>query len=229
MSAITALTPNQVSDELNKMQAFIRKEAEEKAKEIQLKADQEYEIEKSSLVRNEITNIDVITAEKRKKASLQQQIMKSTVANKMRLKALLAMEEGLEDIFEAARDSLASISQDEERYKPVLVDLIVEGMLKLLEPHVIIQARESDIPLIESLIDVIQLKYKEATSKEVNITLSQEYLNKDVAGGVKITDASGRIKIDNTLEERLKLLRDSSLPGIRSTLFGVSKTRKFTD
>ena len=40
-SVITALTPNQVNDELNKMQAFIRKEAEEKAREIQLKADQE--------------------------------------------------------------------------------------------------------------------------------------------------------------------------------------------
>lgn len=57
-SAITALTPNQVNDELNKMQAFIRKEAEEKAKEIQLKADQEYEIEKTNIVRNETNNID---------------------------------------------------------------------------------------------------------------------------------------------------------------------------
>lgn len=40
------------------MQAFIRKEAEEKAKEIQLKADQEYEIEKTNIVRNETNNID---------------------------------------------------------------------------------------------------------------------------------------------------------------------------
>ena len=57
-SIITSLTPNQVNDELNKMQAFIKKEAEEKAREIKLKANQEYEIEKTNLVRQEISNID---------------------------------------------------------------------------------------------------------------------------------------------------------------------------
>ena len=41
------LNDTQVNEELNKMQTFIKKEAEEKAKEIKLKADQEYEIEKS--------------------------------------------------------------------------------------------------------------------------------------------------------------------------------------
>ena len=58
MSTITALSPNQVNDELQKMQAFIKKEAEEKAREIELKAQQEYEIEKTGLVRNETSAID---------------------------------------------------------------------------------------------------------------------------------------------------------------------------
>ena len=87
-AAITSLTPTQVNDELNKMQAFIKKEAEEKAKEIQLKADQEYEIEKTSIVRNEISSIDAAMEDKTKKATLKQQIVKSTIANKMRLKAV---------------------------------------------------------------------------------------------------------------------------------------------
>jgi V-type H+-transporting ATPase subunit E len=44
------LSDTQVAAELSKMQAFIRKEADEKAREIRLKADEEYEIDKSQVV-----------------------------------------------------------------------------------------------------------------------------------------------------------------------------------
>lgn len=119
-SIITSLTPNQVNDELNKMQAFIRKEAEEKAKEIQLKADQEYEIEKTSIVRNETNNIDVNYEAKLKKLSLKQQITKSTIANKIRLKVLSAREQSLDQIFDEAKEKLASLAKNESTYKPIL-------------------------------------------------------------------------------------------------------------
>lgn len=49
------------------MQAFIEKEAKEKAKEIKLKADEEYEIEKASTVRLETSAIDATYEQKLKK------------------------------------------------------------------------------------------------------------------------------------------------------------------
>lgn len=49
------------------MQAFIEKEAKEKAKEIRLKADEEYEIEKASTVRLETSAIDATYEQKLKK------------------------------------------------------------------------------------------------------------------------------------------------------------------
>ena len=50
MSQIHAMSDDQVTAELRKMTAFIRQEALEKAREIHLKADEEFSIEKSKLV-----------------------------------------------------------------------------------------------------------------------------------------------------------------------------------
>ena len=49
------------------------------------------------------------------------------------------------------------------------------------------------------------------------------------AGGVSIVGGNGKIDINNTLEERLKLLETDALPSIRATLFGENQNRKFRD
>lgn len=49
------------------------------------------------------------------------------------------------------------------------------------------------------------------------------------AGGVIILNGTGKIDINNTLEERLKLLETDALPSIRTTLFGENENRKFKD
>lgn len=41
--------------------------------------------------------------------------------------------------------------------------------------------------------------------------------------------AGGKIDINNTLEERLKLLETEALPVMRATLFGKNENRKFYD
>lgn len=228
-SVITALTPNQVNDELNKMQAFIRKEAEEKAKEIQLKADQEYEIEKTGIVRNETNNIDANFEDKLKKASLKQQITRSTIANKMRLKVLSAREESLDKIFESTKEELGNLTKKEKQYKPVLRSLILEASLKLLEETVVVKVTERDQKLAQSLVDEIAKEYKELANKDVTIKVSDSFLSKDTVGGVVVANEDGKIEVDNTLEERLKLLSEEALPAIRLELFGPSKTRKFLD
>ncbi|SCU80137.1 LAME_0B01750g1_1 [Lachancea meyersii CBS 8951] len=228
-AAITSLTASQVNDELSKMQAFIKKEAEEKFKEIKLKADQEYEIEKTGLVRNEISNIDSAMESKTKKASLKQQITKSTIANKMRLKVLSTREQLLDDIFEAAKAELKTISANEKKYKPVLKAVILEALYRLLESKAVVKVREQDKKLVESLKDSIVKEYAEKTGRQVDVTVSSEFLSKDAAGGVVASDESGKIVVDNTLEERLSILNQEALPAIRLELFGISETRKFFD
>ena len=49
------------------------------------------------------------------------------------------------------------------------------------------------------------------------------------AGGIVIVGGGGKIDINNTLEERLKLLETDALPMIRTTLFGHNENRRFFD
>lgn len=232
-SIITSLTPNQVNDELNKMQAFIKKEAEEKAREIKLKANQEYEIEKTNLVRQETSNIDLNYEKNLKKVSLEKQIMKSTIDNKVRLKVLNKRNDSLNDIFEETQKQLRTkISKDKKMYKDMLHKLILESALRLLENNVIVQVKETDVSLVdnENFLNKVAQEYKETTNgKDIKITVSKKFLNAELIGGVVVKDSLEKIELDNTVDERLKLLHEEALPAIRLEMFGISQARKFFD
>jgi V-type H+-transporting ATPase subunit E len=224
-----SLSDEQVKSELAKMQAFIKKEAQEKSKEIRLKADEEYEIEKASIVRSETAAIDASYEQKLKKASLAQQITKSTIGNKTRLRILSTKEEVLTELFDGAEKELTKVTSDKSKYKPILSSLIEEGMLILLENDITVRVREQDVEVAGEAIEEAKNNYKEKTKCDVDIAISQDYLPKGCSGGVIVVNSSGKIEVNNTLQERLKLLSENALPAIRFELFGASETRKFFD
>ncbi len=49
------------------------------------------------------------------------------------------------------------------------------------------------------------------------------------AGGVELYTLKGKIKVDNTLEARLGMVAEMSLPQVRTSLFGTNPNRKFSD
>lgn len=49
------------------------------------------------------------------------------------------------------------------------------------------------------------------------------------AGGVVVVGGQGKIEINNTFEERLRLLEIDALPVVRETLFGKNENRRFYD
>ncbi|QOU21703.1 V-ATPase V1 sector subunit E [Brettanomyces bruxellensis] len=220
----------QVQGELKKMEAFITKEAEEKAKEIKLKADEEYEIEKASIVRSEKNAIDSQYEDKFKKASLAQQITKSTIANKTRLKILATRDQCLQDIFDSAEEQLKQLSKDPATYESLLVGLIDEGLLQLMEPAVTLRVRKADVSVTKKAADQAEKKFKDVSGRDVKITIDEtKYLSDKSAGGLILANGTGKIEINNTLEERLRLLSERALPAVRLEMFGVSTTRKFFD
>lgn len=224
MSSARALSESQVQSELAKMQAFIQKEAREKATEIRVKADEEYQIEKASLVRSELNAIDAAYATKFSKARLSQQITKSTISNNTRLKLLASREDALETIFDAAKTQLKSLSTNGE----LLSGLIEEGLYALMEPIVTIRVKSGDLELAKVALKTAADNFNEKAGFPVEITIDEENcLPESVAGGVTVVSESGKISVNNTLDERLKLLSDTALPAIRLELFGPSPSRKF--
>ncbi|KAL3466836.1 ATPase, V1/A1 complex, subunit E [Aspergillus heterothallicus] len=231
MSQSHALSDDQVKGELRKMTAFIKQEALEKAREIQLKADEEFAIEKSKLVRQETAAIDTLYEKKFKQAAMSQQITRSTLANRTRLRVLSSRQELLDDLFQEARGQISSIaSKDAKKYQSVLKALILEGLYALNEHEVEIRGRKKDADAVKKAISEAEKEFKSAVGRDVKVTLDEdETLPDDNAGGVSIIGGQGKIEINNTFEERLRLLEIDALPAVRETLFGKNVNRRFYD
>ena len=155
------------------MTAFIKQEALEKAREIQLKADEEFAIEKSKLVREETQAIDSAYEKKFKQAALSQQITRSTASNKTRLKVLSARQALLDDLFEKARDKAKTVTKDKSKYEGILKNLILEGLYALNEKKASIRARKADYDIVKKAITAASKEYKEKVGNEVTLELDE--------------------------------------------------------
>ncbi|KAM0709291.1 hypothetical protein Q7P35_003329 [Cladosporium inversicolor] len=243
------MSDSQVDTELRKMTAFIRQEALEKAREIQLKADEEFSIEKSKLVRQETQRIDAEYEKKHKQAGMSQQITASTLANRQRLRLLASKQELLDGLFEQAGKKLAETVGSGNGggnggkkgkknggaggvdYESVLKGLVLEGLYALVESKISIRCRKKDTEVVKKAIESAKKEYSEnLKGREVEVTVDdKENLPEESAGGVIIFNGTGKIEINNTFEERLKLLETDALPSVRLSLFGENENRRFKD
>ncbi|KAL8701925.1 MAG: hypothetical protein Q9201_004655 [Fulgogasparrea decipioides] len=226
-----AMSDDQVAGELKKMTAFIRQEALEKAKEIQIKADEEFAIEKSKLVRQETSTIDSQYEKKFKQAGMSQQITRSTLANKTRIKLLSARQELLDDLFEKARGNLGGYTKDKGSYQELCKNLILEGLYALNEDQVAVRARKEDYDVVKKAIGSAKAEYKKTMNgREVQVELDEKNPQPEgCSGGVSIVGTGGKVDINNTLDERLKMLETEALPMVRTSLFGKNENRHFQD
>ncbi|KAJ7349465.1 ATPase V1/A1 complex subunit E [Mycena albidolilacea] len=220
------LNDDEVLNEMNKMVAFIRQEAMEKAREIRVKADEEFAIEKAKLVKQEQQAIDAQYEKKRKGAEVAQKIAQSTLTNKSRLKLLHRREEHLQDLFSTSRASVVALAKDDGRYVQFLEGVIVQGYLQVFESSVTVHSRKRDVALAEQAAAGAAETYKQLSGRDISFNV-EGTLSDDGAGGVKLVSGSKRITLDNTLDERLRLLEDRMLPEIRHDLFGGNPNRKF--
>ncbi|TEB25060.1 vacuolar H+ ATPase E1 [Coprinellus micaceus] len=224
--ASRGLSEEEALTEMNKMVAFIKQEAQEKAREIKVKADEEFAIEKARLVKSEQQAIDAQYDKKRKGAEVAQKIAQSNLTNKARLRLLNRREEHLQDLFGTARNAISTLSQDKARYTKFLEDVILQGFLQILEPSARVIARPADVEVAKAAGEAAKEKYKEISGRVIEFEVVGQ-LSDDLAGGVKLISGTNRISVDNSLDERLRLLEDRMLPEIRKDSFGINENRKF--
>ena len=156
------------------MTAFIRQEALEKAREIHLKADEEFSIEKSKLVRSETQRIDSDYTKKFTQAGMSQQITKSTLANKQRLRILSARQELLDNLFEEASKKLSDTAGS-GNYEEILKQLILEGLYAMNEKKVLLRCRKKDEEVMKKVVPKAKEEYKKnMNGREVEIVIDDK-------------------------------------------------------
>ncbi|KAJ2658515.1 V-ATPase V1 sector subunit E [Coemansia sp. RSA 1200] len=227
-AAARPMNDEEVFSEMNKMVAFIKQEAMEKAREIKVKADEEFNIEKAKLVRQESINVEEQFQRKVKQAQVKQRILESTLINKSRLKVLQERQSLLESVFVEARSELEKVPNDTEKYKKLLVNLCVQAFVQLNDTTVNVRGRKADIGLLKECVPKAAETYNQKYGKSVKATVVElTPLSDNVLGGVRVSALNDRITVDNTLLARLELSSDHMLPQLRHILFGQSPNRKF--
>ncbi|GAA5835848.1 hypothetical protein JCM3766R1_005867 [Sporobolomyces carnicolor] len=220
------LTDDEVVSEMRKMTAFIKQEALEKAREIKVKADEEFAIEKGKIVRQESSNIDANLERKKKQAEIERKIAVSNQNNKARLQLLEKREELLEQVFEEAKSRIGEVTKDEKKYQALLKDLILQALYTMMEKDIQVSGRPKDQSLLKKAADEAASEFEEKIGFKVKIEVDEELGDKS-NGGVLLKGYGTRIVVNNTLDERLRLLEERMLPEIRESLFGKNENRRF--
>ncbi|XP_071137845.1 V-type proton ATPase subunit E-like isoform X1 [Mytilus galloprovincialis] len=225
-----ALSDADVQKQIKHMVAFIEQEANEKAEEIDAKAEEEFNIEKGRLVQQHRVKIMEYYEKKEKQVELQKKIQNSNMLNQSRLKILKAREDQLKELLEEARTKLHNITKDKARYRKLLEGLITQGLFQLLEGKVQVMCKPEDTSAVQELLPSVIKKYKDATKKNVIVTIDQENrLGPDISGGVVLLAVNNKLRVENTLETRLDLISQQMVPELRNILFGKNPNRRFMD
>lgn len=225
-----ALSDADVQKQIKHMMAFIEQEANEKAEEIDAKAEEEFNIEKGRLVQQQRLKIMEYYEKKEKQVELQKKIQSSNMLNQARLKVLKVREDHVRAVLEEARKRLGKVTQDQGRYAQILESLILQGLYQLFEPNITVKVRPQDRDLIKSVLPTVATKYRDVTGRDVNLTISDDsHLSQETTGGIELFARQNKIKVANTLEARLELISQQLIPQIRNALFGRNTNRKFTD
>ncbi|ESO08494.1 hypothetical protein HELRODRAFT_169350 [Helobdella robusta] len=224
------LSDDKVKNQIQHMIAFIEQEANEKVEEIITKAEEEFNIEKSSIVNTQRVKIMEFYQKKQKQTELNKKIQTSNLLNNARLKVLKAREDHIKNILDETQRKLLSISNNAAQYKKLLEGLISQGLFQLLEDKVEIKCRKCDVALVEEILPTSVNGFKKLTGKAVSATINKSsFLSSECTGGVEMTSHDGKIRVINTLESRLELISQQVFPELKEMLFGVNMNRKFRD
>jgi V-type H+-transporting ATPase subunit E len=151
----------------------------------------------------------------------------STALNQSRLEVLRKRDQHLSDLFEKADNEVKKLADGNDYPKAVEL-LITELLLMLIAPQVTIAHRPKDAELVKKASTAANKAYKEIAGRESTFEF-KDTLADDSAGGVIGSTMADRIKIDNTLSARLRILEEKMLPELRTDLFGPNPNRKFFD
>ena len=223
-----AKSQDEVEKQLSNMISFIHAEAKEKAKEINVRAEEEFNIEKTSLVQEGKKRVNEEFEQKFKQIDVQRKITYSNQLNQCRLAVLKSRDQSIQNILLEAQGRLTALSSDQQAYKTLLKQLILQALMKLREDKVTVVCRAEDDELVTAAIPDAVNEYRERTGVSATLVVEKRHRlapgpgkgkGPTCAGGVVLAAKEGKILCNNTLEQRLSLASEGLLPEIRGILF----------
>lgn len=164
-------------------------------------------------------------------------IKRSAAINSTRMELMNIRNDFMVRLVKETLERLANeVSQPENlKYQSVMRDLIVQGCVKLLEPVVLLKVRAVDVDMVRGLLPAAKAEYEDLMAREAEPgkyktdfeVIETEFIEPDSeggkCGGVVLMNKEKTITCSNTLDNRMHLCYEESLPTIRKHLFPETK------
>jgi len=215
------------SDQIRQMVNFILQEAHEKANEIRVKTEHDFNLEKQTLVHEAKLSVQDVFAKKEKDHEIQERIARSAEIGSCRVKKMLIRDNLLNTLLSEAGAKCAVVARG-ANYPQLLQKLIVQCLIKIEENDTVIYCRKEDAATVKKVLPDAVKEYIEIMKRESSITLkpnvtmnaeADKDLIESTHGGILMTALNGKIVCDNTMSSRLNLVYEELLPSIRAILF----------
>ncbi|TDH70335.1 hypothetical protein CCR75_002905 [Bremia lactucae] len=215
--------------QIQQMVNFILQEAHEKANEIRIKTEHDFNLEKQMLVHNAKIKIQEEFTRKEKEREINKRIARSAEIGASRRQKMIARDQLLQTLLADGQAQLKSYTTADDKNTTLLRELIVQGLIKLIETDVVVAVRAQDVPLAETIVQDATEKYIAIMKKEADLDVSkvkvslnkveEGMLPESKAGGVILYAKQGKIICDNTLDTRLNQIYYDLKPTVRKMLF----------
>eukprot|EP00434_Breviolum_minutum_P027453 symbB.v1.2.024271.t1/scaffold2285.1/size83374/3 len=220
--------------QIEQMKDFILAEAKDKAGDINKKCEEDFSIEVYRLITEQKEKVRQSYEKKTKQIETQYAIARSMAINKQRLEKIKARQEVMHKISADAQDDIVKELQKGDTGKKFITQLLLQGMLMLLESEVVVRCRQSDQTLVQGCLKDASEQYASLIKKETGATkacalsIDKTFLppapvpGKDgpsCLGGVVLFCQGNKISVDNTIDMRLSLVMEQAKPAIRGLLF----------
>mmetsp|Transcript_20799 Transcript_20799/g.57818 ORF Transcript_20799/g.57818 Transcript_20799/m.57818 type:complete len:223 (-) Transcript_20799:116-784(-) len=215
------------TEQIRQMVNFILQEAHEKANEIRVKTEHDFNLEKQTLVHEAKLNIQDEFTKKEKDRQIQERIARSTEVGTCRVKKMKLRDELLQTLLKEAGAKCAVVTRG-QNYPQLLQKLIVQGLIKMEENEITVFCRGEDVDTVQTILEPAVAEYVDIMKRESGVTLKPVVvlnadrsfdLQESTYGGVLMTAIGGKIVCDNTMAARLSLVYEELLPSIRAILF----------
>ena len=214
----SSLSGEQVDFEIKKMISFIKQESLEKAREIQLKAHEEFQIEKAKLVHQESQHLQEAFQKNVHAQQSKYKISQSVLVNEQRLRLQAEYAKCYQELVHKCKSGLEQLFK-REKYPQYLHRALEECIERMQEEgEIVVRCRMQDVELVRGLI---QQKEREMEKGNYKLSIDAgEYLDEDSLGGIVCVTPDGKISCSNRVEDKLERLLEHRMPEIRRQLFG---------
>jgi V-type H+-transporting ATPase subunit E len=150
------------------MVAFIKQHGDEEVSRIRESTQQEFTIEHNKFIEEEKKRYEEDIKAKLQNEEVRLKIEQSKKQNEMRIERMRKVNEYVEELRQQTKAQVREkMKKDKKAYAQLIEDLLVQGLIKMMEGTLYIRCRKDDEKIIEQVQGNATKRYRELIVKEV--------------------------------------------------------------